>query len=63
MCVRPRGSSLRNANELAADVENFDTPPSRTQFDTVQSALDRLQRRLNHLQTEADRWAEETEAV
>ena len=53
----------KDAKELAADVENFDTPPSRTQFETVQNALDQLQRHLNHLQTEADRWAEEKEAV
>jgi hypothetical protein len=53
----------KDANELAADVEYFDTPPSRTQFETVQNALERLQRRLNLLQTEADRWAEERENV
>jgi len=53
----------KEANELTAAVENFDIPPSRTQFDVVQEALDRLQRHLNHLQTEADRWAEEKESV
>jgi hypothetical protein len=42
------------AAELVSDIEGFQDPPSRTQLETVQEALDRLQRKLNRIQAEAD---------
>jgi hypothetical protein len=51
------------ATGLAMDVESFDDPPTRTQLETIQEALDRLQRILNRIQGEADAWAEEREIV
>ena len=47
------------ATELVSDIDSFKGPPSRTQLETVQEALDRLQRKLNRIQGEADAWGEE----
>ena len=51
------------ATELAKDIGSFDDPPTRTQLETVQDTLARLQRILNRIQGEADAWAEERESV
>ena len=48
----------KEAAELVSDIDSFQDPPSRTQLETVQEALDRLQRKLNRIQGEADAWAE-----
>ena len=53
----------KEAAELVSDIDSFQDPPSRTQLETVQEALDRLQRKLNRIQGEADAWAEEDRRV
>ena len=54
---------VEEAKSLRAEIDAFDEPPSRTQIETVQDALNQLQRRLNRIQVETDTWAEEKESV
>ena len=54
---------VEEAKRLAGEIDAFDDPPSRRQIEAVQGKLTTLQRHLNRIQTEADTWAEETEAV
>ena len=54
---------VEEAKSLRAEIEAFDDPPSRTQIEILQDALNQLQRRLNRIQVETDTWAEEKEAV
>jgi hypothetical protein len=54
---------VEEAKALNAEVDAFDDPPSRTQIEALQDALNELQRRLNRIQVETDTWAEEKEAV
>jgi hypothetical protein len=54
---------LRKKKALNVEIDAFDDPPSRTQIETLQDALNELQRRLNRIQVETDTWAEEKEAV
>jgi len=54
---------VEEAKALNAEIDAFDDPPSRTQIETLQGALNELQRRLNRIQVETDTWAEEKEAV
>jgi hypothetical protein len=54
---------VEEAKALNAEIDAFDDPPSRTQIETLQDALNELQRRLNRIQVETDTWAEEKEAV
>ena len=53
---------VEEAKSLRAEIA-FDDPPSRTQVEALQDALNQLQRRLNRIQMETDTWAEEKEAV
>jgi hypothetical protein len=58
--VDQRGEGLgKGAAELVSDINSFQDPLSRTQLETVPEALDRLQRKLNRIQGEADAWGEE----
>jgi hypothetical protein len=54
---------VEEAKALNAEIDAFDDPPSRTQINEVQNALNQLQRRLNRIQVETDTWAEEKEDV
>jgi hypothetical protein len=54
---------VEEAKALNAEIDAFDDPPSRTQIEALQDALNELQRRLNRIQVETDTWAEEKEAV
>ena len=54
---------VEEAQSLNAEIDAFDDPPSRTQIEALQDALNELQRRLNRIQVETDTWAEEKEAV
>ena len=51
------------ARDLQDDIEIFSDPPSRQQIAAIQNNIDKVQRRLNRLQTETDTWSEEKEAV
>ena len=51
------------ARDLQGDIELFGDPPSRQQIAAIQNSLNKVQRRLNRLQTEADTWSDEKEAV
>jgi hypothetical protein len=52
---------VAEAKVLGAEVERIGEPPSPTQLHAVQEGINRLQRKLNKLQTEADDWSEQTE--
>ena len=54
---------VEGAKALNAEIDAFDDPPSRTQIEALQNALNELQRRLNRIQVETDTWSEEKEAV
>ena len=54
---------VEEAKALNAEIDAFDDPPSRTQIEALQDALNELQHRLNRIQVETDAWAEEKEAV
>ena len=54
---------VEEAKSLNAEIDAFDYPPSRTQIEALQAALNELQLRLNRIQVETDTWAEEKEAV
>jgi hypothetical protein len=54
---------VEEAKALNAEIDAFDDPPSRTQIEALQDALNELQHRLNRIQVETDTWAEEKEAV
>ncbi len=54
---------VEQAKSLNAEIDAFDNPPSRTQIEALQAALNELQLRLNRIQVETDTWAEEKEAV
>jgi hypothetical protein len=45
------------------EIDQFQSPPSRSQIDTAQDRMNRLQRLLNRVQTETDAWSDEKEAV
>ena len=54
---------VEEAKSLRAEIDALDHPPSRTQIERLQDALNHLQLRLNRIQVETDTWAEEKEAV
>jgi len=54
---------VEEAKSLRAEIDAFEDPPSRTQIEALQGALNELQLHLNRIQVEADTWAEEKEAV
>ena len=54
---------VEEAKTMNAEIDAFDDPPSRTQIEALQGALNELQHRLNRIQVETDAWAEEKEAV
>ena len=54
---------VEKAKSLRAEIDAFDDPPSRTQIESLQNALNQLQLGLNCIQVETDTWAEEKEAV
>ena len=54
---------VEEAKSLKAAIVASDDPPSRTQIEALQAALNELQLRLNRIQVETDTWAEEKEAV
>jgi hypothetical protein len=60
---RAAGKLVEEAKSLRAEIDAFDDPPSRSQIERVQDALNQLQRGLNRIQVETDTWAEEREAV
>ena len=57
------GRLVEEAKSLQAEIDAFDDPPSRTQVEALQEALNELQLHLNRIQVETDTWAEEKEAV
>lgn len=54
---------VEEAKALRAEIAAFEDPPSRTQIEALQGALNELQLHLNRIQVETDTWAEEKEAV
>ena len=54
---------VEEAKSLKGEIDAFDDPPSTTQIEALQAALNDLQLRLNRIQVETDTWAEEKEAV
>lgn len=50
------------AASLLSEIRNTGDPPTRRQMQAVQTAIDRVQRQLNCLQTEADMWSDVREA-
>ena len=54
---------VEEAKALRAEIDAFEDPPSRTQIEALQGALNELQLHLNRIQVETDTWAEEKEAV
>ena len=51
------------ARGLQDDIEIFSDPPSRQQIAAIQNNIDKVQRRLNRLQTETDMWSDKKDAV
>ena len=54
---------VEEARALVEEIDEFQSPPSRSQIDASQERMNRLQRLLNRVQTETDTWSEEKEAV
>jgi hypothetical protein len=54
---------VEEARALVEEIDEFQSPPSRSQIDTAQDRMNRLQRLLNRVQTETDAWSDEREAV
>jgi hypothetical protein len=54
---------VEEAKSLRAEIDAFEDPPSRTQIEALQGALNELQLHLNRIQVETDTWAEEKEAA
>jgi hypothetical protein len=52
---------VEEARALAEEIDEFQSPPS--QIDAAQERMNRLQRLLNRVQTEADAWSDERQAV
>jgi predicted lipoprotein len=53
---------VEEVKALNAEIAAFCDPPSRSQIEALQGALNELQRRLNRIQVETDTWSEEKEA-
>ena len=51
------------ARALVDEIDEFQSPPSRSQIERAQDRMNRLQRLLNRVQTETDTWSDEREAV
>jgi hypothetical protein len=54
---------VEEARALLDEIDEFQSPPSRSQIDAAQDRMNRLQRLLNRVQTETDSWSDEREAV
>ena len=50
---------VEEAQALVEEIDEFQSPPSRAQIDVAQDRMNRLQRLLNRVQTEADAWSDE----
>ena len=51
------------AIDLHGEIEVFGDPPSRQQIEAIQHGINKVQRRLNRIQTETDTWSDESVAV
>jgi hypothetical protein len=51
-----------DARVIETQATAYDDPPSRTQLETLQKRVDRVQQSLNR-QTAMDAWSEETQSV
>ena len=49
------------AKLLGAEVGRIRVPPSPAQLQAVQEGINRMQRKLNRLQTHVDAWSEQTQ--
>jgi hypothetical protein len=54
---------VEEARALVEEIDEFQSPPSRSQIDAAQDRMNNLQRLLNRVQTETDTWSDEREAV
>jgi DNA-binding protein H-NS len=54
---------VEEARALAKEIDEFQSPPSRSQIDAAQERMNRLQRLRNRMQTEADARSDERQAV
>lgn len=54
---------VEEARGLVEKIDEFQSPPSRSQIDATQDRMNRLQRLLNRVQTETDARSDEREAV
>jgi hypothetical protein len=54
---------VQETRALVNEIDEFQSPPSRSQIDAAQDRMNRLQRLLNRVQTETDAWSDEKEAV
>ena len=54
---------VEEARALVEEIDEFQSPPSRSQIHAAQDRINRLQRLLNRVQTETDAWSDEREAV
>ena len=52
---------VEEARALVEEIDEFQSPPSRSKIDVVQDRMNRLQRLLNRMQTETDARSEEKE--
>jgi hypothetical protein len=51
------------ARELQGEIEIFGDPPSRQQIEAIQNSINKVQRRLNRIQTENDASSDKKESV
>jgi hypothetical protein len=54
---------VEDARALVDEIDEFQSPPSRSQIEAAQDRMNRLQRLLDRVQTETDAWSDEREAV
>ena len=50
---------VEEARALVDEIDEYESPPSRSQIDAVQDRMNSLQRLLNRVQTETDAWSDE----
>jgi hypothetical protein len=54
---------VEEARALVDKIDEFQSPPSRSQINAAQDRMNRLQRLLNRVQTETDSWSDERGAM
>lgn len=65
--MSPLCSAARELADVAIDLDDeiqaFGDPPTRQQIQAIQNCINKVQRRLNRIQTETDTWSDEREVV